>query len=50
MAKEDRARLVQAGGGDKTHLLCSGSTTSVGAKKITLRGALKKMRYLINDP
>merc|ERR1711970_1110181 len=32
--KEPAARLIQAGGGDKTNLSCSGSTTSVGAKKI----------------
>jgi len=33
--KEPAARLIQAGGGDKTNLSCSGSTTGVGAKKIT---------------
>merc|ERR1712106_366742 len=32
--KEPTARLIQAGGGDKTNLSCSGSTTSVGAKKL----------------
>merc|ERR1711981_1246120 len=32
--KEPAARLIQAGGGDKTNLPFSGSTTSVGAKKI----------------
>merc|ERR1711970_1209787 len=32
--KEPAARLIQAGGGDKTNLSCSGSTTSVGAKRI----------------
>merc|ERR1712106_414174 len=32
--KEPAARLIQAGGGDKTNLSCSGSTTSVGAKKL----------------
>merc|ERR1711981_720179 len=32
--KEPAARLIQAGGGDKTNLSCSGSTTSAGAKKI----------------
>merc|ERR1719466_678196 len=32
--KEPAARLIQAGLGDKTNLSCSGSTTSVGAKKM----------------
>merc|ERR1719320_1248364 len=32
--KEPAARLIQAGKGDKTNLTCSGSTTSVGAKKM----------------
>merc|ERR1711970_991566 len=32
--KEPAARLIQAGGGDKTNLSCSGSTTGVGAKRI----------------
>jgi len=32
--KEPAARLIQAGNGDKTNLSCSGSTTSVGAKKM----------------
>merc|ERR1712212_603692 len=32
--KEPAARLIQAGLGDKTNLTCSGSTTSVGAKKM----------------
>merc|ERR1712243_526135 len=32
--KEPAARLIQAGGGDKTNFSCSGSTTGVGAKRI----------------
>merc|ERR1712013_370799 len=32
--KEPAARLIQAGKGDETNLTCSGSTTSVGAKKM----------------
>jgi len=32
--KEPAARLIQAGGGDRTNLSCSGSTTSSGAKKL----------------
>jgi len=32
--KEPAARLIQAGGGDKTNLSCSGSTTGNGAKRI----------------
>jgi hypothetical protein len=34
--KEPAARLIQAGGGDKTNLSCSGSTTGNGAKKVRL--------------
>merc|ERR1712106_141896 len=32
--KEPAARLIQSGGGDRTNLSCSGSTTNVGAKKM----------------
>jgi len=32
--KEPAARLIQAGLGDKSNLSCSGSTTSIGAKKM----------------
>merc|ERR1712121_78999 len=32
--KEPAARLIQAGKGDKSNLSCSGSTTSIGAKKM----------------
>jgi len=32
--KEPAARLIQAGGGDRTNLSCAGSTTSVGAKSM----------------
>ena len=32
--KEPAARLIQAGGGDRTNLTCGGSVTSVGAKKV----------------
>ena len=32
--KEPAARLIQSGGGDRTNLSCSGSTTNVGAKKV----------------
>jgi len=32
--KEPAARLIQAGGGDRTNLTCSGSTTAAGAKSM----------------